>query len=67
MDWDKIHEELGAANKAESLKAEARSELRVKKQIKLGLREGTGEWANLDQPLPEDETDENDEDQENEI
>jgi hypothetical protein len=58
INWDEIHAELGAQNKAQSAAAEARSDCRVKRQITAGLRDKDGSWIGQEALTQDDEEDE---------
>jgi hypothetical protein len=44
LDLNKLADELGAENKAQSEKAEARSAERIARQIAAGIRDSEGQW-----------------------
>ena len=57
-DWSKIHEELGAENKAQSDRAEARGAERTARQITAGLRDSAGKWIDREDGDEDEDEDE---------
>jgi hypothetical protein len=55
LNWEELHAELGAQNKAQSDAAEANAAERIKRQIASGLRDKDGLWIGQDALAAEEE------------